>query len=403
VPDPSSSPDQVTVREYRPEDAGDLLKVRNAIFPPLTLEQWLATAERFTASLAYLGDEPVGAIPFEIRDFLVAPGKVVKVAQENAVGVREDMRSLGLGTRMIEAAAEFLAERCDLLTVYRGAERSRGYKFYERSGHDDLIFIRSANWASPSGDLGECAVLDLAALDAEGPELLRVFEARYGNAGGFPPRREDYWGPQLRSHIYVVLPTEVSYLRYPASGPLEAYAIIGHRRESEGKTSPLTLLELSGTSRHAVRPVLDALGALGAQRGRPVTAHVSWEHPSRELLTEVGFEEDLRSFMIMARVINPSRLLQRTAEDLAPLDDLVLDVWTPRTDYRLHEGASARRRVTLEGKDWVICRLLCRRLDVRTAVAHDQLTIRGGDDDVVDRLAHALPYCPWVYHHLDYI
>jgi GNAT superfamily N-acetyltransferase len=395
---------EVTVREYKPEDAEDLLKVRNAIFPPLTIEQWLSTSKTFTAALAYVADEPVGAIPFDMRNFLVAPGKVITVAQENAVGVREDMRSRGIGTRMIEAAAEFLRDRCDVLTVYRGAERSRGYKFYERSGHDDLLFLRQAIWREPCGQVSDTAVFPVESADTEGSELLRVFEDRYGTMGGFPPRSSHYWKIQLHSQIYVVLPTDLAYLRYPASGRLEAYALIGQRLEtSPEQTYPMAILEFAATSRHAARSLLRGLGAFASQRKRPVSAYVCWDYPFRDVLAEVGFEEEIRSFMIMGRVINPSRLLQRVVADLSALDELVVDVWTPRTEYRLHEGPAASKRVTLEGKNWVISRLLTRRLDVRSAVAHDLLTIRGGDDEVVDRLAHALPYCQWVYHHIDYI
>ncbi|MCD6351502.1 MAG: GNAT family N-acetyltransferase, partial [Armatimonadetes bacterium] len=332
-------PEAIVVREYRPEDAEDLLQVRNAIFPPLTLEQWRATTQNFTASLAYAGDEPIGAIPFELRDFLVAPGKVVRVAQENAVGVREDARSLGIGTKMIEAAAEFLPDRCDLLTVYRGAERSRGYKFYERSGHDDLIYLRHAYWDEPAGERGDVAVLGLEELEADGDRLLEVFAATYGGIAGYPPRSVGYWAPQLRGHIYVVLPTDVYYLRWPAEGQPEAYLLLGHRHERpHEQNNPLSILEFAATSPEAARRVLTAAGALAAEQGRTVQVYVSWEYPFRQLLREVGFREDLRHFMIMARVINPQRLLQRAAEDLAALDDLVLDVWTPRTDYRLWEG-----------------------------------------------------------------
>ena len=101
-------------RECRPEDTADVLQVRNAIFPPITEEDWDQYYPQMTAVLAYLGDEPVGAIPLDEREFLLAPGLSVPVAFENAVGVKEEYRSRGIGTAMIEVAGEFMADRCDL-------------------------------------------------------------------------------------------------------------------------------------------------------------------------------------------------------------------------------------------------------------------------------------------------
>ena len=82
-------------REAMPEDVDDILQVRNAIFPPLTPEEYLADPT-MTCSIAYLDGEPVGAIPLSVRQFRLAPGVVVGAAFENAVGTREDMRSRGI-------------------------------------------------------------------------------------------------------------------------------------------------------------------------------------------------------------------------------------------------------------------------------------------------------------------
>lgn len=396
--------DAVTVREYTPDDADDLLSVRNSIFPPLTLDQWLATTATFTASLAYLAGEPVGAIPMDIRRFVVAPGRTIAVAQENAVGVREDMRGRGIGSKMIAAAAEFLRNRCDMLAVYRGAERSIGYNFYARTGHCDLLYLRRAQCDNPSGELGDVAVLEVDALADDGLAMLDVFEACYGGMGGFPLRSADYWPRQLASHIYVVLPHEFFYLRYPAKGRLQGYAILGRRlRETGDGPAPLGVLEISALDESVARALIAAAGHLAAQRSLKTFVYVCEDHPFRAVFRQMGYAEGLRSFMIMGRTINPQRLLLRSATDLEPLADLVIRVWTPTVDYTLWEGERPRRRITLEGKDWVINRLLARRLDVRAAVAGDLLTICDGRMEDVQALARVLPYCRWVYHHIDYI
>ena len=51
----------------------------------------------------------------------------------------------------------------------------------------------------------------------------------------------------------------------------------------------------------------------------------------------------------------------------------------------------------------MIIRWLCRRLDLKSAVENDLVSIRDGDQRITERLSQALPYAPWVYHHLDYV
>ena len=158
--------DDLVCREYRPEDAEELLGIRNAIFAPLSLEKWRASEPAMTASMAYLKGEAVGAIPLDQRPFQVAPGAVIQTAFENAVGTREDMRSMGIGGAMISAAKEFLADRCDALMVYRGGERTNGYHFYVKSGHQDLIYLRQSLWEPERAPTG-AKILGLDDLYAE--------------------------------------------------------------------------------------------------------------------------------------------------------------------------------------------------------------------------------------------
>ncbi len=395
---------QITVREYSPELAEDLLAVRNTIFPPLTLQQWLESTSTFTASLAYLGKEPVGAIPFDLRTLILAPGRTARVAQENAVGVREEYRSRGIGTKMISAAAEFLADRCELLTVYRGAERSKGYNFYARTGHIDLLYLRRAECRDAGNAAPDVLVGGVDEIAADAEEIRRLFKACYSEMGGYPVRDADYWPQQLKSHIYVVLPHEFIYLRYPAKGEMRSYAILGRRLtgQEEAQTR-LGIYELAAEDENAAAVIISHAAHIASSRGLVLWTYLGWEHPFRNLMLKLGFEEGLRFFMLMGRVISPQRLLTRAAADLEPLEELRIDVWTPTIDYTLWEGSRANRKITLEGKDWVITRLLTRRLDVQAAVATDLLTIQNGTDNDVLALARALPYCRWVYHHTDYI
>ncbi len=394
---------RVEVVRYSPDRAEDVLKVRNAIFPPLTVEQWLAVGEQFDGPIAYLDGEPVGAVPMERRDFLVAPGRVVRVAQEHAVGVREDLRSRGIGSKMMAAAREFLADCCEMMTVYRGAERSRGYRFYERTGHVDLLYLRRATWSNPTGEFRDVAVGGLDEIDAEQDEMLRVFQVAYAEFGGFPPRSPGYWADKLRSYIYIVVPHEFVFVRYPADGPMQGYLVAGWRVGEQWEPAAVQVLELVALNDNAASHLLMALGAKAEELGRPATALVGWEYPLRYVLRRFGFVDGERYFMIMGQPVAPQRLLEKAAETLEPLAELAIDVWTPTTDYTLYVGPQAKRRIVLEAKDWVIARLLARRLDVRAAVERDLLSIRDGQHADVLALSQALPYAKWVYHAIDYI
>ena len=390
------------VVEYRPELAADALTVRNAIFPPLTVEQWLETTT-MTGPIAYLGDEPVGCIPMDQRDFLIAPDTPIRGAFENAVGTREDMRSKGIGTAMIEAATEFLSDRIDALMVYRGAERTAGYRFYEKSGHRDLIYARSTRWEDPSGSAGGVGLggPDEIAADAHG--IHDAFCATYKGAAGFPPRAPGYQAAQLNHQIYTVSPQGKLYFRYPDHGEPEAYCIVG-MRETEQSGAVMNVLEMaSRTGERAMKEVLSAVGADAAKRGACVTRYTSHDDPFRMVAREVGFVEELRRFMIMGQVVRPQVLFEKACTEMGLVEDLKVDVWTPTRDYTLYEGPRAKTELTIEGKDVHIIRMLCRRLGVRCAMERDLISVRNCTPEIAERLESALPFAPWAYHHIDYV
>ncbi len=383
-----------------PDEIDDMLSVRNAIFPPVSREEWLKHPTN-TASMAYLEGVPIGAIPLDQRQFLVAPGKPIATAFEHAVGTREDFRSRGVGGRMIEAAREFLAGRCECLMVYRGAERSPGYKFYTKSGHHDLIYMRTLTWEPGDAQPGDTRAGDRDEIIASQSELLRVYQQAFAEYGGFPPRDETYWERALSDMIFAVIPQTVLFVRYPAEGELQAYCI-ATMRETFRADSVVSIMEIAGVSNDAVREVLKGLGAEAMSRGRTVATIASVDSPYRMLMRELGFVEGERHTMIMGQIIAPERLFARACADTEAVDELKINVWAPGFVFPVWEGPNATREITLEGRDIVAIRLLNRRLDVMAAVAMDLLTIRGERADDRERLAAALPYCKWEYHRIDW-
>jgi GNAT superfamily N-acetyltransferase len=393
--------DGLICREYRPEDVEDLLGIRNAIFPPLTIEQWRATEPDMTASMAYLDGEPVGAIPLDQRDFRVAPGAIIRTAFENAVGTREDMRSRGIGSAMIEAAREFLADRCDTLMVYRGGERTNGYHFYLKSGHRDLIYLRQAVWQPPTDGSPAAAVLGLDDLYAEEDAALAAHHLTFGGYGGFPERAPGYYRRAMEAMIYQVIPQETVYMRYPATGELQGYLTAGYR-SGRYANDMWVVQDVAGTPA-AMAQCLKSLGQMAAAQERQVQMYLSHEHPCVELCRALGFREELRVTMIMGQLIRPQALVAKTCIDPNLLAGLRVRVWTPSVDYVLWEDEPVRREVTIEAKDEHVIRLLCRRLDLLRAVETDLVSVQHGDEATVRRLSAAFPYAPWAYHHIDYL
>ncbi len=390
-------------REYRPGDTADVLKVRNPIFGAMSEDDWDRYVPRMTAGLAYLDDEAVGVIPLDQRDFLLAPGVSVPVAFENAVGVKEEYRSRGIGTAIIESAREFMADRCDLLMVYRGAERSTGYRFYVKSGHQDLIYLTPVAWQPPAGLASEAMVADIEVLHEHEQEVLRAYNATYVASGGHAPRRLGYWREALAGQIFVAVPCQILFYRYPAEGEIVAYGIFGIPRK-DGYEPVMRILEIASSNGVAgAIEVLKAAGAEAHKRDAAITDYVSVDHPYRYQYRQLGFVEEGRSLIIMGQAINPQRLFRRTCRYPEALADLKINVWTPTRDYVLFEGPEATREITLEAKDVILERLLTRRLDVVSAFNGDLLTIRNGDAGIAGRLGEALPFSLWVHHHLDWI
>src|SRR5919109_2928748 len=132
--------DALQVRELSPDDAEPALRLRNRIFSPIGQEHW---AQNQTGAVAYLGQTLVGVIPFTVREFVIAPEVSIWVAMANAVGVADGHRGRGIGSRMMEAAREFLPRWADATFVYTATEAGGPqYRFYRRSGYHDLLYPR---------------------------------------------------------------------------------------------------------------------------------------------------------------------------------------------------------------------------------------------------------------------
>lgn len=387
---------EIQYREVRPGDTAGLLAVKNSIFPPVSRADWEREKHK-TAVVAVDGDRIVGAIPLALRPLRIAPGVVIRSAFENSVGVVEGRRGQGIGTAMVECAAEFLRGRVDALMVYRGDESSPAYRFYRRTGHVPLHRTRRLlRPASGSGRTPTVALGDASLIRSCQEDLLPVFRETWSAWAGFPERDGTYWDRALDSYIFAELKHVPKLLRLTCNGRTTAYAILGVKRDL------VRIEEMAASSAHDARELLAEVVAHAEAGGCGAAVYCAGAaSPYRNLFSDFGFAERPRSLAIMGRLLKPEQLARRAFHRLATPGGVGVRVWTPKRDFVLRDAVSPARDITLEMDEETLCRLAMCRLDLRGALREERVTVRDGTAADVEALCGAPGPAPWIYHSLD--
>jgi len=403
----------IEYREYRPEDAESFLRLHDSVFPRLSSEFWQVWSRGpVTAAVALMDGEVVGAVPFHFRDFRVRPDAVVRVAFEYSVCVREDLRSKGVGSRLMATAKEFLRGRCHAMMVYRGDEQSPGYRFYARNGHHDLIYLRPWTYEgssiAPPHMVGRQSYEEFLAREAD---ALAVFASAYDTYGGYPARHPGYYGPAVNTTQYNEVPLDLTVLHVAgctANEPsLRGYAIVG-----EEKLRPtLHLLEIAalGNDLSIALPLLSAFASMAGESDEalPASALLPDSSPYVPVLRALGFRQTPRAqsaMMVMAYLLDPEGMARTLWRENEAAASMTVMAWTPRRQLVLHRAAEGNgKEIILEMKEDALTRLLFGRLDLRSAVHQERVTAVGAEPSDIEAIAQALPFTPWAYHHLDYI
>jgi GNAT superfamily N-acetyltransferase len=389
---------ELEIREMRPEELDECLVFRNSIFTFVGPEHYQAMGN--TAALARRGGELVGFIPLQFRDFLVSPGLAVPVVFENAVGVHESVRSTGIGTAMLECAAGFMRDRVDALFVYRGGERTNGYRFYRRTGHGDLYYehwltreIAPAS-AGPTGV--ECAPASQAVTLER--ELLGLFERSHRGFAGYWRRGPGYFAKVLASHVY----KNDSWRLFTArsGGELVGYAMVNPECKRRGWP---TIYDIAANDDAALGRLLSAIDDEYRPSRKLIAIPSTPEHPIYRRLLAAGFRFDHDDAYVMARILNADRIFARRAAGSPLLADLELTAVTPHRDVVVNKPPNPKHRATLHLKESSLSRLLLSRLDLAQALRMNTVRLSPLPEDVFVALEGVFGFTPWVSFAGDYV
>ena len=394
---------ELEFREGSPGEYGRIIAFTSRMFGHVNRQVWEACRTR--VGVALHGDEIFGAIPFSIRRFKIRPDVSVPVAFEYAVGVREDVRDCGIGTRIMDAAAGFLADRCDAMMVYRGGERTPGYRFYRKSGHSDVRWVRQLALDPPGAGEGSVEVRPIGHAVKIERELLPLFQRTYGRYAGYPVRRRGYWRRAIASR-----PGERGNARLLTLGKarVRAYAAIALPRDKAGGN--VEVFEVAGR-RADVRPLLEVVAHVAAQREAAVVIPAEPGAPFYDLYLDYGFRESSRRLSTMARVLRPGSLFRRIVAGDEALRDVEILAATPHRDVvlqrprrrRASAGSVESRSITLEMKEDGLARLLLCRLDLAAALREERVTVFPREADLIAALCRIFRPAPWVYLQTDYV
>ena len=405
------------IYEHVPQELDEVLPFRNAIFGYVSKEHWQAM--NCTAVVAREDGRLLGFIPLQYRQQRLNVRTTIPVVYENAVGVAEGMRGQGIGTQMMDEAARFISDRVDAMMVIRSGERSDGYRFYRKTGHGDIMYARHyflpSEVAWPPADEGEHDHTGISVLDRERwvslePQLLALYERKYGRFGGGQQRAPGYWETILKGHVFTdaYRPGDLGrkdqrwQLVVLTSG---ADRLAGYLVAAEGLgdgTQGVHIYEVVGESDDAVERLIRHTRRF-ASDGKLVLPSVSLANPICSLLRRIGFVEMESTSHIMARILRPDRIFRRLAAGSDLLDTLSLTLMTPHRTLVVNEPPEPRYTVQVQAKESVLSRLFCCRLDLRAAVEMELVRWNAYDPGLQCELEQVFAFSEWVQWFTDFI
>jgi len=394
---------EIEVREFLPEDIESFHALHDAVFPPVPLAEmrrWMARAD-VTAGVAVLGGEVVGEIPLHVREFVMRPGVSARLAFEHSVCVRAEMRGEGVGSAIQDELKRFMRGRAEVLSVYRGGERTPAYRHYWKNGLTDLCYLRTWTRAQPAAVAEpERAVLPAEAILEREREFQAVFADAFGDAGGHQRRAPGFYATAFTQLEAVEVGTQYSALVVEKGGDLRGYCILG----AHGGSVAIMELATRGEDREMAASLVRGACRVAAAGGARVTVELHDRGRYRPVFEALGFTPQPRGNMIMGTPLDPEALAAVVWVPQPELAEVQVELWTPDEEATIHRPAGApARTITVECKHEQAVRWLMSRLDLAAAYQGELLTCRGARPGDIEALGRAIPFTPWEYQGIDHI
>ncbi len=393
---------KIEVREFLPEDIESFHALHDAVFPPVPpaeMRRWMAR-EDVTAGVAVLDGEVVGEIPLHVREFVIRPGVSARLAFEHSVCVREEMRGEGVGSAIQDEMKRFMRGRAEVLSVYRGGERTPAYRHYWKNGLTDLCYLRTWVQAEPAAAGPALPMLPAEAIVEREREFIAVFADAFGDAGGHQRRAPGFYATAFTQLEAVEVGTRYSALVAEDVGELTGYCILGAHGRS------LTVMELAtrGGDLEMAASLVRGACRVAAETGTRLTVELHDLGRYRPVFEEPGFTPQPRGNMIMGTPLDWERLAALVWVPQPELADVRVELWTPEEEAIIHRPAGAPARIiTVECKHEQAVRWLMSRLDLPAAYRGELLTCRGARAADIEALGRAIPFTPWEYQGIDHI
>jgi GNAT superfamily N-acetyltransferase len=392
---------QIKIYEHIPQEIDELLPFRNQVFGHVSLDHWRAMG--CTAVVARDDGQVAGFIPLQFREQCLRPGVTIPVVYENAVGVAEGRRGQGLGSQMMDVAAEFIRDRADAMMVIRSGERTPGYRFYRKTGHGDVAYARdyvlSPETTLPPVDGPGISVLGREQWRKKEPQLLACYEQQCGRFGGGWKRRPGYWARILEGHVFRDRPWSLVVMQ---SEPDHLAGYMVAVRQKAGSSDEVYIYEIVGEDENTAEQLVRYARSLSPNKGA-IVPHVSLANPVRAVLSRLGFEKRDTTPHIMARILCPDRIFARLAADSGLLDTVSLVVNTPHRPLVVNEPENPRYRVIMETKENLLSRLFLCRLNLEAAIEMEMVRWNVDDGGLARALYDLFAFADWVQWFTDYV
>ena len=395
---------EIEIREFQADDIVSFHALHDRVFPPVPFDEmrrWMSRDD-VTAGVAVQDGRIVGEIPLHIRQFVLRPDVSISVAFEHCVCVDESMRGQGVGTAIQDAIRQFMRDRIEALTVYRGDERSPAYNHYDKNGLTDCCYVRAWTLDAPgrvAERLGD--IVNTDTILARADEFTASFRSAYRHAGGYEDRLPGFYETAFSQLETVELGSEYVALTVEEHGSLLGHVILALREQG-----PITIMELASGDRESAvaMRLLRGVCAVADQHGRGLTVDLHDGGTYTPLYAALGFSPQPRGEMIMACPLDWERLAKIVWTPQSELADVLVRVWMPHEEFIAHRPVGEpAREITVELKHHQAVRWLMCRLDLPPLVAQEIVTVHGARPGDVEALGRAIPFARWEYQDIDHI